>query len=72
MPVLKGALLVFGLFLLILVALVVMARGGEFAVQSLTKFGMFVLGAGLATTAIGCGLIFLGRVALAHLGRVFP
>jgi len=69
MIVLKGALFVLGLFLLALVAFAVIARGGEFAVQSLTKFGMFLLGAGLGTSAIGCGLIFLSKVALAHLRR---
>jgi hypothetical protein len=72
MLVLKGASLVFGLFMLALVVVAVIARGGEFAVQYVTKFGMFVLGVGLGASAIGCGLIVLGKVALVHLNRVSP
>jgi hypothetical protein len=70
MLVIKGMLFVFGLFLLALIAVAVIARGGMFAVQYVTQFGMFLLGVGLGTTVIGCGLMYLGKIALAHLNRV--
>jgi hypothetical protein len=69
MLIIKGCLLVFGLVVVLLILIVVLGRGMMFPAQLLPRLGMFLVGAGLGVTAVGCGMFFLGRVALAHLNR---
>jgi hypothetical protein len=71
MLVVKGCLFVFGFFVVLLIVIWVLSasRGVMFPVGLFSRVGMLLIGAGLGTSVVGCGLLFLGRVALAHLNR---
>jgi hypothetical protein len=70
MLVIKGVLLVFGLFIMALIVFVVLGRGGMFDARFFTKAGSFLIGVGLGTGAVGCVLLLLGRAVMAHFARV--
>jgi uncharacterized membrane protein len=71
MLIIKGCLFVFGFFVVSLIVIWVLSagRGVMFPVGLFSRVGMLLIGAGLGTSVVGCGLVFLGRVALAHLNR---
>jgi hypothetical protein len=72
MPIVKGALLVFGFFLLTLIAFTAYfaSRGGVMVTMSfVTECGMFMLGIGFGASVIGCGLLVLARMAMAYIKR---
>jgi hypothetical protein len=73
--VFAGILFAFGIFIAALVALIFVSRsvgGVEFPVTSLTRIGMFLIGCGVGSTAIGFGLWFVGRAAAESLARHLP
>ena len=67
MLIVKSCLFAFGLFVVLLVVILVLGRGAMFHVRLFSTVGLWLIGAGLGTSVVGCGLIFLGRIALAHL-----
>jgi hypothetical protein len=72
MPIVKGALLVFCVFLLTLIAFTASfaSRGGVMVTMSFVKeCGMFMLGTGFGASVLGCGLLVLARVAMAYIKR---
>jgi len=72
MMVIKGVFVVFGVFLVGLVALILVTRsvgGVEFPVSYLTKIGMFLIGCGIGSTVLGFGLLIAGRAAAASLAK---
>jgi hypothetical protein len=72
-PIVKGALLVFVVFLLTLIAFTAYfaSRGGGMVTMSfVTECGMFMLGMGCAASVIGCGLLVLARVAMSYIRRM--
>ena len=78
MLILKGVAVVFGIFVLFLIAWVTAilftSRGTGMmfmvSVPAVTRVGMFMLGLGIGASVLGCTLIFLCRMALAHYARI--
>ena len=70
MLILKGALLVFALFFVVLVTFMIAGRQGIFDVNYFSKTGVFLIGVGLGTTVIGSGLWCVAHAVLAHFARV--
>jgi len=70
MLIVKGCLLVFGLAVVLLILVSVLGRGVMFPARLLPWLGMLLIGAGIGTTAIGCGFLYLGKVASAHFAAV--
>ena len=71
MFVLKGMLLVFGLFVAAFVGIVALFGGGFIIdVAFIRKAGQFFIGCGLASAVLGVGFLALARVTIAHVARL--
>jgi hypothetical protein len=71
MFVLKGVLLVFGLFVATFIGTLTLFGGGFVVdVAFIRKAGQFFIGCGLASAVLGVAFLALARVAVAHVARL--